>query len=68
LEQLARTLAALGFAVVEPELERVARWAAGDLTACDAAYVAIAEQTGAQLVTDDAELVRTAPELTAALA
>ena len=68
LEALAERLGALGFAVVEPELERVARWAAQGLTAYDAAYLAVAEQTGAQLITDDAELVRVAPELTAALA
>lgn len=60
LEELATTLGALGFTVVEPELGRIARWAAGGLTAYDAAYVAIAEQTGAQLVTDDEEVVRLA--------
>jgi predicted nucleic acid-binding protein len=68
LGQLATRLAALRFAVLEPELPRVAEWAGRGLTAYDAAYVAIAEHTGAQLITDDAELVRQAPELAVALA
>jgi predicted nucleic acid-binding protein len=68
LERFAARLGALGFSVVEPELQRVARWVATGLTAYDAAYVAIAEQTGAELVSDDAELVRLAPKLAVALA
>ena len=68
LEQLAARLAGLGFVVLEPELGHVARWAAQGLTAYDAAYVAIAEQTGAALITDDAALVRQAPDHTVALA
>lgn len=68
LRQFATRLAALRFTVVEPELPRVAGWAGRGLTAYDAAYVAIAEQTGAQLITDDAELVRQAPGLAVALA
>jgi predicted nucleic acid-binding protein len=67
LEQLATALPELGFELIEPELAGVARWAAAGLTAYDAAYVAVAEQAGARLVTDDAELVRTAPELATAL-
>jgi predicted nucleic acid-binding protein len=57
----------LGFELIEPELSGVAYWAASGLTAYDATYVAIAEQTGTQLVSDDAEIVRMAPELAAAL-
>ena len=67
LEQLSAALPELGFDLTEPELTGVAHWAACGLTAYDAAYVAIAEQTGAQLVTDDDEIVGTAPELAAAL-
>lgn len=67
LERLAARLGAIGFLVVEPELARVARWAAEGLTAYDAAYLAVAEQTGAQLITDDAELSRRAPVLAVAL-
>lgn len=67
LEQLAAALPELGFEQIEPELPGIARWAANGLTAYDAAYVAVAEQAGARLVTDDAEIVRTAPELATAL-
>ncbi|HXR30514.1 MAG TPA: type II toxin-antitoxin system VapC family toxin [Solirubrobacterales bacterium] len=67
LEQLAAALPELGFDLIEPELTGIAHWAARGLTAYDAAYVAIAEQTGAQLVTDHDEIVGTAPELAAAL-
>jgi predicted nucleic acid-binding protein len=67
LEQLATTLEQLGFEVLEPELPSVARWAATGLTAYDAAYVAIAEQAGAQLITDDERIVAAAPQLAAAL-
>ena len=68
LEQLAARLEGLGVVMVEPELAHVARWATAGLTAYDAAYVAIAEQSGTELVTDDAELVRLAPKLAVALA
>jgi predicted nucleic acid-binding protein len=67
LEQLAVTLGQLGFELLEPELLRVARWAAKGLTAYDAAYVAVAEQAGVQLVTDDEQIVGTAPRVATAL-
>jgi predicted nucleic acid-binding protein len=67
LERLAGALASLGFDLVEPDLLAVARWTAQGLTAYDAAYVAVAEQTGAQLITDDDEIVRVAPQLTMSL-
>ncbi len=57
LEELATTLPNLGFELFEPALSAVARWTATGLTAYDAAYVAIAEQTGAKLLTDDEEIV-----------
>lgn len=60
-------LSELGFELVEPELDGIARWAARGLTAYDSAYVAAAEQTGAQLITDDDEIARAAPELAIAL-
>ncbi|MGH2916517.1 MAG: type II toxin-antitoxin system VapC family toxin [Solirubrobacteraceae bacterium] len=68
LERLAEALALLRFDLVEPDLATVARWAARGLTAFDAAYVAVAEQAGAQLITDDDTLVRAAPGLAVALA
>jgi predicted nucleic acid-binding protein len=67
LEQLAVTLEQLGFELHEPELPSVARWAANGLTAYDAAYVAVAEQAGVQLITDDEQIVATAPKLATAL-
>jgi predicted nucleic acid-binding protein len=63
LEELAAELPNLGFGLLEPELSGVARWAAQGLTAYDAAYVAVAEQAGAKLITDDEEIVRTAPDI-----
>lgn len=67
LERLVAALSELGFELVEPELDGIARWAACGLTAYDAAYVVAAEQTGAQLITDDDEIARAAPELAVAL-
>jgi predicted nucleic acid-binding protein len=67
LERLAVTLEQLGFEQVEPELLTVARWAANGLTAYDAAYVAVAEQTGTQLITDDEQIMATAPKVATAL-
>jgi predicted nucleic acid-binding protein len=67
LERLAARLGALGFVVIEPQLGHVAQWAGVGLTAYDAAYVAVAEQTGAQVITDDAQLVRQACGLAVAL-
>jgi predicted nucleic acid-binding protein len=68
LEQLAASLPELGFELLEPELPDIARWTARGLTAYDAAYVALAEQTGVELITDDAEIVRLASEQATALA
>jgi predicted nucleic acid-binding protein len=67
LERLARSLSTLGFDLIEPDLAAVARWAARGLTAYDAAYVAVAEQAGAMLITDDDQMLRIAPQLTTAL-
>jgi predicted nucleic acid-binding protein len=68
LERLAATLPNLGFQLVEPDLAIVARWIVEGLTAYDAAYIAVAEQTGAHLLTDDREILRVAPDLSRPLA
>jgi len=68
LARLANSLPELGFELLEPELSGVARWAADGLTAYDAAYVAVAEDVGVELITDDAEFVEIAPGLATALA
>lgn len=67
LEQLAASLPNLGFELLEPELGSVARWAARGLTAYDGAYMAVAEQAGAPLITDDDQIVRDAPKIAIAL-
>jgi predicted nucleic acid-binding protein len=63
LEALAVSLSELGFELVEPEPESIARWAGRGLTAYDAAYVAVAEETGAPVITDDAQICQVATEL-----
>ncbi|HEY6145747.1 MAG TPA: type II toxin-antitoxin system VapC family toxin [Solirubrobacterales bacterium] len=63
LEALAASLSDLGFELVEPEPEAIARWAGRGLTAYDAAYVAVAEETGAPVITDDAQICRLAKGL-----
>lgn len=68
LVELAANLDELGFEVVQPELARVARWTACGLTAYDAAYLAVAEASGARLVTDDELIVTTAAGLATPLA
>jgi predicted nucleic acid-binding protein len=62
-----KRLSTLGFELKEPEPEEVARWAAAGLTAYDAAYVAVAEQAGVPLITDDEEIVARAPGVAEAL-
>jgi len=63
LEALATSLSELGFELVEPEPEVIARWAGQGLTAYDAAYVAVAEETGVPVITDDAQICQVAVEL-----
>jgi predicted nucleic acid-binding protein len=67
LQRLVAVLPGLGFELVEPDLATTARWCGRGLTAYDAAYVALAEQAGAKLITDDAEIVRAAPSVAVAL-
>jgi predicted nucleic acid-binding protein len=67
LEALAASLSELGFELVEPEPEAIARWAGRGLTAYDAAYVAVAEETGVAVITDDAQICRLATGLSVPL-
>ena len=68
LVELAAALDELGFVQTEPDLVRVARWTARGLTAYDGAYVAVAEEIGTQLITDDALIVEVAREIAHPLA
>lgn len=68
LARLAATLPDLGFEMVEPELEAVAHWSAKGLTTYDAAYVTVAEGAGLSLVTDDSQVIDSAPGVALALA
>jgi predicted nucleic acid-binding protein len=63
LLELASALEDLSFEVGEPELQLVGSWVARGLTACDAAYVALAEERDLVLVTDDDDILRLAPDL-----
>ena len=63
LVALANALDELGFQLRDPELTRVARWTARGLTAYDAAYVALAEEEGIRLFTDDDFLATAAGEI-----
>jgi predicted nucleic acid-binding protein len=68
LDHLAETLPQLGFEQVQPGLPRLAAWTAAGLTAYDAAYLTVAEEAGVPLITDDAAILRAAPEIATALA
>lgn len=68
LVDLAAALDELGFEHTEPDLVRVAHWTARGLTACDGAYVAVAEASGARLITDDDLIVEIAKEIAQPLA
>jgi predicted nucleic acid-binding protein len=67
LDELAAALPLLGFEIVQPGLPRLAAWAAAGLTAYDAAYVTVAEEAGVHVLTDDAGILRAAPETAIAL-
>lgn len=68
LVELLERVAALRFELVEPPLVDVARWTAAGLSAYDAAYVAVAEAAGAELVTADRGIVAAAPGIARGLA
>jgi hypothetical protein len=63
LIDLADSLDDLLFEVAQPGLQSVASWVARGLTAYDAVYVALAEERGRLLVTDDQTIVAIAGEL-----
>jgi predicted nucleic acid-binding protein len=62
LERFADDLDRTGFDVIDPELNTVARWIGRGLTAYDASYVALAEQTGIPLITADRAILQVAPQ------
>jgi predicted nucleic acid-binding protein len=64
LLELAEALDDLLFEIGEPELGSVASWVARGLTAYDAVYVALAEERGLDLVTDDETIIALAGEIT----
>ena len=68
LVELATTLDETRFEWMEPDLARVASWTARGLSAYDAAYVAVAEESGSQLITDDRRLVAAAGDIAIGLA
>lgn len=63
LLELAGALDDLGFDIAEPELRSVAAWTARGLSAYDSAYVALAEERGLQLMTDDQQILEIAGAL-----
>lgn len=63
LEALAADLSRIGLTIEDPTLESVAAWASTGLTACDASYVALAEELGIPLVTGDQFILDRAPSV-----
>lgn len=63
LLELAGALDDLGFDIAEPKLRSVAAWTAHGLSTYDSAYVALAEERGLQLLTDDQQILDVAPNL-----
>ncbi len=63
LDRLASAMDRLALDVMEPELRRVAAWVSRGLSSYDAAYVALAEQLGLELVSDDAEILDVAARI-----
>lgn len=57
LSELATRLEVMLTDVIDPQLSRVALWTARGLTAYDATYVALAEERGVHLVTDDRQVL-----------
>ena len=70
-EQLADFASGLGklrFELVDPSLDDIARWAGRGLSAYDAAFVAVAEAAGVELVTADRGIARIATGIARPLA
>lgn len=63
LSYLVDELESARFEIVEPALGRVALWTARGLTAYDATYVALAEERGVPLLTNDREILAIASEI-----
>lgn len=57
LSYLVDELESARFEIVEPALVRIALWTARGLTAYDATYVALAEERGIPLITNDREIL-----------
>lgn len=67
LLELVRELGASRFELVDPDLGRIAVWTARGLTAYDATYVALADERGIPLVTNDRRIVAVAPGIAQAV-
>lgn len=63
LRRIATLLEEFPFEVEDPPLTAVAGWAARGLTAYDAAYVALAERHGFELITADEKLLEVARDV-----
>ena len=57
---LVRRLEDARFVILDPRLDRVVSWTARGLTAYDATYVALAEERGSVLVTNDRQILAVA--------
>jgi len=63
LLELAGGLDDLGFDIAEPRLRSMAAWISRGLTAYDSTYVALAEERGVHLLTDDHHVLDLAADL-----
>lgn len=68
VRELAYALSDLNFEILTADPESLAPWIATGLTAYDATYVAIAESSGARLITADRQIMTVAGDLATDLA